>query len=135
MSKSAFLSDIFGLSRIQEELKQTKKDVLEVKDIEGARERAKIRLTPILVYLMLNDPIISTFPRTQVISAYNELSRMAPIAMQDPSVIRVMLRKKLTATLDAFDVKQLSELNSSQAKQMLFSELYSAGEEGGMVRI
>ena len=91
---------------------------------------AQAKVKAVLAELSNNDPIISEYSTDDIASAYNRLSDMAPRAMQNPSTIRVFLRKYLTTgTLDPFDLEQLTRIEKqiSASRDKLIREALGAG--------
>lgn len=91
---------------------------------------AQAKVKAVLAELSSNDPIISEYSTDDIASAYNRLSDMAPRAMQNPSTIRVFLRKYLTTgTLDPFDLEQLTRIEKqiSTSRDKLIREALGAG--------
>jgi hypothetical protein len=94
---------------------------------------AQAKVKAVLAELASNDPIISEYSTDDIASAYNRLSDMAPRAMQNPSTIRVFLRKYLTTgTLDPFDLEQLTRIEKqiSISRDKLIREALGAVPPG-----
>lgn len=84
-----------------------------------ARIRA-VRTESALQDLMASDPVISSYDPEEVITAYNELSSLAPTALQNTVVMRGYLRKLLESSpdpagrvMDSFEAKQLADIEST----------------------
>lgn len=67
---------------------------------------------------LANDDILSTYPQEKVMDAYNQLARMAPVASQQPAVMRGMLRKMIQqgGVVEPFEVSQLENIESGLRK-------------------
>jgi len=75
-----------------------------------------------VVYSLLNnDPIISNYPKEEVIRSYNMLLQIAPLASRQEAIAQQFLRKILEqGTLDTFTLSQLSKIESElvRSKQL-----------------
>jgi hypothetical protein len=79
---------------------------------EHEKELRTIRTKGVLHDLILNDPVISGYDTTDVASAFNEISEIAPNLVESPGVLRTVLRKRLEGgQLADFDLKQLLEMD------------------------
>lgn len=71
----------------------------------------QIRTQALLQDLMANDEHIAEHDPAEVTEAFNELQRLAPRALAEPSMVRAALRKRLAqGQVDTHELKQLSEL-------------------------
>ena len=61
-----------------------------------------------------NDPIISSYQPHEVLSAYNNLSKLAPTVAQQPAVMRGLLRRMLTQenVLEPPEASQIADVES-----------------------
>ncbi len=82
----------------------TAADIINPED-EAAMRGADAQVT--LVDLLANDEVISTYPREDVIKAYNDLAGLLPNAATQPVILRPLLRKMLQqgGVVDPFDLK------------------------------
>ncbi len=62
--------------------------------------------------MMTGDPIISSYPLNDVLQAYNELTSLMPRVVEQPIILRSLLRKILTTdvSVDEFTAKQMLDI-------------------------
>ena len=97
-----------GLVRTFAEKAKTKV-TSEIFDPEQENKLRAMRAKVILNDLMINDPIISSAPAEDVAEAYNVISRMVPLAAQQPGILRSMLRRMIhqEQTIEPHEAQQL----------------------------
>lgn len=73
-----------------------------------------IQAQAMLQDLFSNDPILGGHDPRDLADTYNSLSVLAPAAMQNPELVRGIMRKRMEAgALEPFELQQLSALNSA----------------------
>lgn len=73
-------------------------------NLKAIRARAAIQ------QLMVDDPVISSTPENEVMSAYNEIADYAPQTMETPAVLRSVLRQYLQNNASAMDLAAVRKL-------------------------
>jgi hypothetical protein len=111
------INDIVGSEFIQptiEQLRPTDKDKLVQKKLEQIatpqheQQLRDIRTRAMLEDMLSNDPVIQGHDRDDVLSAFNEVSQLAPRASQQPLLMNAMLRTRLQqGSLDPFQTGEL----------------------------
>jgi hypothetical protein len=87
-------------------------DIATYKDALSAEKLRTIRRKSDLSDMMTHDEIISSYPKQEVLGAYNSLVGIAPTAMQNKAVARSMLQQYLTQ--GQFAPAELTPLSTMQ---------------------
>lgn len=73
--------------------------------------------------LMTTDPVLSKYEPSEVVEAYNEISKFSPSAASQPMIVRAYLRKLLESsptaagrTIEPFDANQLADIENKLRK-------------------
>lgn len=84
---------------------------LDLDDPEHNNEIRKIQAQAMLTGFM-SDPEnpISGYSPNRILTAYNELSRMAPRVSEQPSAVQPLLAKRLSGHHEPFEVKEISDI-------------------------
>lgn len=89
----------------------------ELESPEHKLEMQKIRQKALLSDLISNDEVVSGYDPEEVMTTYNDLQRLAPRAVQQPAVLRAVLRRALAqGTTDVHELDQLLRLEESLRK-------------------
>lgn len=92
------------------DLSDSDKFMLRLQHPQHEANLASVRARRSLQELLVDDPIISSAPETDVIKAYNELSSYSPQSVQNPAVLRAVLRQYLQNNASSFDLSQVRQL-------------------------
>ena len=82
---------------------------LELEDPAHDAELRKIRAQALISDLM-NDDVISGYDPDQVLTAYNEISEMAPRTSMQPVAMRSLLRRHLQGNVEPFESKEITDI-------------------------
>ena len=89
-------------------------------DLVDPRHEQKLRniaSAATLQDMMLNDPVVSSYPAEDVITAYNDIVELAPRAANQRLVVQSLLRKRMAqGAFDPFEVDQLLGMEDKQKK-------------------
>lgn len=85
---------------------------------------ASIRTRTALQELMVDDPVISSANPEDVVAAYNELANYSPGALQNPAVMRAVLRQYLQNNASSFDLSEIQKLERAIPTQTRQQRLY-----------
>ena len=91
-------------------------------------EASQAKVAATLMELMQNDEVISRYSADEVKQAYNKLAKTAPLAMQSPEVIKMMLRMELAGAMDVFAISKLTEMER-QMRQSVAEIMRNLEEE------
>lgn len=84
---------------------------LELTDPDHVNELRAIEAQTLLHDLLTNDEVLSGYDPTEVLNAFNEISRLSPRAATQPALMRPMLRKRLTqGSQEPFEAQQLVDM-------------------------
>lgn len=90
----------------------------ELNTFDLAAERRALDTQIMLFDFLNNDDVLRHAPRHQVIGAFNEISRLAPYASENPALMRSLLRRSVeTRGLDPFELKNVTELEKAMRQQ------------------
>ena len=83
-------------------------------DPQHEAELAKIRIQAMLSDFMASDPVISTYDPDEVLDVYNQVAQMTPRAVQQPAVMRGLLRKMLQQqdAMEPFEAEQMLKVET-----------------------
>jgi hypothetical protein len=113
----------------------TKSDLVEdaMNQLEDPAHRNELR--KIRVHAMLNsmltdpdDPISSHSPDA-VVSAFNEISQLAPRVADQPAALRPLLRRRLQGHTEPFEVKEITDIEKGIGQSRELSQTPSAKKE------
>ncbi len=83
-------------------------------DPQHEDELRSIRARGELTDFMANDDVLSGYPPDAVMSAFNEISRLAPQSSTQPAVMRALLRKNLSqGGMEPFEAKETVDIEKS----------------------
>lgn len=75
----------------------------------------QIRATAVLADAMRNDPVLAGHGRPEeVIDAFNQISQFTPRLVDQPLVMRAVLRRAVQSPLELYDVQSLAQIAKSQ---------------------
>lgn len=99
---------------------------------DHAGELRKIRVQTMLNNMITDpDEPIAGHDMNAIMSAYNELSRLAPQAADQPAIVRSYLRRRLTSGgMEPFETKELVDIESKLRKNMAPGSPSGGGENG-----
>jgi hypothetical protein len=110
------------LSRSIGEMPETQEQLVnravdDLNDPEHENEMRKIRAQTMLTG-MLTDPddSISSHDPDRVLTAFNEISQMAPRSADQPGVLRPLLRRRLTGHTEPFEAKEITDIEQGLHK-------------------
>jgi len=88
--------------------------ISDILDPEHEAEMSKIRIQAMLSDFMSSDPVISTYDMDQVLDVYNQVAQMTPRAVQQPAVMRGLLRKMLQQqdAMEPFEAEQMLKVET-----------------------
>ncbi len=91
--------------------------LLDLEDPAHQNEIRKIKQHTLLNSLMTDpdDPISSHDP-DKIVSAYNEISSMAPRLAEQPAALRPVLRRKLQGLSEPFEAKEMTDIEKGLAE-------------------
>lgn len=96
----------------------------------------KIRAQASLADLISNDEVISGYDPEEVTTFYNDIQRLAPRAVQQPAILRAVLRRALAqGALDTHELDQLAKIDETLAKSKSLNSRQMLIPETAMVPI
>ncbi len=99
-------------------------------DIDHENEMRSIQARGMLADFLNNDNVIRGFHPSEVINAYNDISKMAPQSSTQPAVMRPLLRKRLSqGAIEPFEAHEMA--NIEKILTDLKSEPKVLGNPGG----
>jgi hypothetical protein len=99
-----FLGQITDTLRPDEKENVVQKQLSQIATPEHEQELRNIQTRAMLEDMLAGDPVISGYDRDEVMGAFNDLSRLAPRASQQPLLMQGLLRKRLQqGALDPFE--------------------------------
>lgn len=126
--KEGFLtSPAFGIAagnaigKIVGDVPKTKADMiedqwLELEDPAHHNELRKVRAHAMLNSMMTDpDDPISGFEPDQVVTAFNEISQLAPRVAEQPAVMRPLLQRRLQGNVQPFEAKEIADIEKGIA--------------------
>jgi len=81
-------------------------------------EIRKIRTQAMLQDFMANDDVISGYDPDEVMTAYNELSQLAPRAAVQPAIMRPLLRRRLQGHMEPFEAGEAATIEKTLTQTM-----------------
>lgn len=125
------ISEIEGIAKaLSATLPAVSTEIDVLQNLPERHQIAQARVIVTLADLLKNDPIISRHSEDEVKETYNELAKVAPMAMQSPFIIRRFLGRALEGGIDEY---LLSELLKAEEKVREANESVLTGVFGGSV--